>query len=430
MNASDTIFALSTGALPSGVAVIRLSGPAARGIVERMLGRLPAPRSLTYGPIHIDDEILDHGMAVWFPGPRSATGEDCAELHLHGSVAVVKAATAWLAGQTGLRLAEPGEFTLRGFHSGRLDLTGVEALSDLIAAETDAQRRQALGGVEGRIRDECVRWRAKIQSFRASIEAELDFSDQEDVPDRDHSERQLGISSLVGQMRALRGRLEAAEIVRRGFRVAIIGAPNAGKSSLINALAMRDVAIVTPEPGTTRDLVETTLDLGGYKVLVTDTAGIRKGQSEAEKIGIARARQSAETADLVLLVSAPDVAPVEVATDGEVIRLGTKADLGRVPRVDVSISVKSGEGIRELVQLIGSRAAAGSVGAAGLPLRERHVGCIDRAMEELEAAMAESRTELTAEHLRLAAMEIGRIVGIGDTETLLGEIFSRFCIGK
>jgi tRNA modification GTPase len=313
-----------------------------------------------------------------------------------------------------------------------LDLTGVEALSDLIAAETDAQRRQALGGVEGRIRDECIRWRATIQSFRASIEAELDFSDQEDVlgADQPGVERQLGIASLVGEMRALRGQLEAAEIVRRGFRVAIIGAPNAGKSSLINALAMRDVAIVTPEPGTTRDLVETTLDLGGYKVLVTDTAGIREGQSEAEKIGIARARQSAETADLVLLVSAPDVAPVEVAADGETIRLGTKADLGRVPGVDVSVSVYSGEGISQLVELIGLRAAAGSVGAAGLPVRERHVGCIDRAIEELEAAMAESRSELAAEHLRLAAMEIGGIVGIGDTETLLGEIFSRFCIGK
>lgn len=432
INASDTIYALSSGALPSGVAVIRLSGPSAALILERILGRLPAPRTLTYGTLRIEGEVLDHAMAVWFPGPNSATGEDCAELHLHGSVAVVNAARQWLSLQPALRHAESGEFTLRGFHNGRFDLTAVEALSDLITAETEAQRRQALGGIEGTIRDVCLNWRQAIQTLRAEIEAELDFSDQDDVPTGDQTRAALHekIDSLVLDIRMFRARLSAAEVVRRGYRVAIVGAPNAGKSSLINALAMRDVAIVTDEPGTTRDLVEVTLDLGGQKVVVTDTAGIRDAVNEAERLGVTRALGAATAADLVLSVSAPLVPDIDVDTKAEVVRVGAKADVDRVANVDIWVSAQTGAGMASLVELIENRAARRVEGAAGIPLRERHANCLELATRELLTARESEQSEIAAEHLRVAAMEIGRIVGLGDTEELLGEIFSRFCIGK
>lgn len=432
MNATDTIFALSTGSLPSGVAVIRLSGPASRPVVEQVLGRLPTVRSLTYGKLFIDGGLLDYGMVVWFQGPHSATGEDCAEIHLHGSIAVVNAAQRWLSSRPGLRRAEPGEFTLRGFHNGRFDLTTVESLSDLVAAETEAQRLQAIGGVEGTIRDRCTEWRQVIQSLRAGVEAELDFSDQDDVQagEQVDTHRRLQTARLADDMRSFRNRLGSAEIVRRGYKVAIVGAPNAGKSSLINALAMRDVAIVTAEPGTTRDLVETTLDLGGYKVIVTDTAGIRRGESEAETVGIELARRAAAEADLVLALSAPGIGDVDILTPADVVKVGAKNDLGGTDGVDLSVSTRTGDGLSSLIALLGERAAASARAGGTFAIRERHAELMDRAVLDLEAAAAQRELDLVAEHLRRAAVEIGRIVGLGDTEMLLGEIFSRFCIGK
>jgi len=367
-------------------------------------------------------------MVVFFPGPASATGEDCAELHLHGSVAVLKAAKESLASIPGLREAEPGEFTLRAFHNGRMDLTEVESLSHLIEAETEAQRLQALSGINGAIRDACLAWRARLQSLRASIEAELDFSDQDDVPES--ADLTDEIAALAGEMKRFESGLRDAEIVRQGFRVAIVGAPNAGKSSLLNALAKRDVAIVTSEPGTTRDLIEVSLDLGGYKVILTDTAGLRDASSEAERIGVERARDAARSADLVLLVREPGGADVAVDSSRRTIRIASKVDLGNAVDFDIAISVATGEGIDMLIERLKMELEAGGARRNGLPVTARQAGYVRRAEAHLGDALAAPLPELRAEHLRLAAEEIGRVVGIGDTEDMLGEIFGRFCIGK
>lgn len=428
MNASDTIYALSSGALPSGVAVLRISGAGSGMVLETLFGSIPAPRRLAYGPIGRAERPIDMGMVVFFPGPASATGEDCAELHLHGSVAVLKAAKESLASIPGLREAEPGEFTLRAFHHGRMDLTEVESLSHLIEAETEAQRLQALSGINGAIRDACLAWRARLQSLRASIEAELDFSDQDDVPES--ADLTDEIAALAGEMKRFESGLRDAEIVRQGFRVAIVGAPNAGKSSLLNALAKRDVAIVTSEPGTTRDLIEVSLDLGGYKVIVTDTAGLRDASSEAERIGVERARDAARSADLVLLVREPGGADVAVDSSRRTIRIASKVDLGNAVDFDIAISVATGEGIDMLIERLKMELEAGGARRNGLPVTARQAGYVRRAEAHLGDALAAPLPELRAEHLRLAAEEIGRVVGIGDTEDMLGEIFGRFCIGK
>ena len=428
MNASDTIYALSSGALPSGVAVLRISGAGSGMVLETLFGSIPAPRRLAYGPIGRAERPIDMGMVVFFPGPASATGEDCAELHLHGSVAVLKAAKESLASIPGLREAEPGEFTLRAFHHGRMDLTEVESLSHLIEAETEAQRLQALSGINGAIRDACLAWRARLQSLRASIEAELDFSDQDDVPES--ADLTDEIAALAGEMKRFESGLRDAEIVRQGFRVAIVGAPNAGKSSLLNALAKRDVAIVTSEPGTTRDLIEVSLDLGGYKVILTDTAGLRDASSEAERIGVERARDAARSADLVLLVREPGGADVAVDSSRRTIRIASKVDLGNAVDFDIAISVATGEGIDMLIERLKMELEAGGARRNGLPVTARQAGYVRRAEAHLGDALAAPLPELRAEHLRLAAEEIGRVVGIGDTEDMLGEIFGRFCIGK
>lgn len=434
MSATETIFAVATGRLPSGIAIVRISGPEAAAALELLTGTLPPPRTATYRRLAVGKEVLDHGIALFFPGPGSVTGEDCAELHIHGSVAVAKAVSAALAGLPRCRPAEPGEFTRRAFLNGRMDLTGVESLSDLIAAETDQQRRLALTGVAGRIRDMCLGWRSELQTLRALVEADLDFSDQDDVEAQGPAGLDDAVCSLVARMASALERADQAEIVRHGYTVAIIGAPNAGKSSLLNALAMRDVAIVTAEPGTTRDVVEVALDIGGYKVLLRDTAGLREADTLAERIGVARAREAAEAADLVLLVedSAQPIA-VDVPGGPEVIRVGTKSDLdgNKAQSYDVLLSVVTGDGLAELLKALAERVAA-SAGDGGdlMAIRSRHAGHIRQAVAALQRIRDQNAPELIAEELRTAAVEIGRVVGIGDTEELLGEIFARFCIGK
>lgn len=434
MRSTDTIFALSTGRLPSGIAIIRMSGPDVARALVAVAGAVPAPRTARYGPLSFNGELLDRGLSLFFPGPASATGEDCGEFHVHGSVAVVKGLIAALSSLEGFRLAEPGEFSRRGFLNGRMDLTAVESLSDLIAAETDQQRRLALAGMSGRLRDVFLGWRAELQSLRARIEAELDFSDQDDVSPDLNAALDTDIASLIRRMDEIAARLGQAEIVRDGYRVAILGAPNAGKSSLLNALAMRDVAIVSDEAGTTRDLVEVVLEIDGFKVVLVDTAGIREAAGVVETMGIERALRAAELADLVVLLE--DISnPVPIALDitGEQLRVGAKNDLIRLPRgvYDVVVSSLTGEGISELLSAISDKIQqATSDGDGLLAIRERHVGHLRRAREALQRAMTTGEAELLAEELRVAASEVGRIVGIGDTEDLLGEIFSRFCIGK
>lgn len=434
MRSTETIFALSTGHLPSGIAIVRLSGPGVRHALEQVSGSVPSPRVARYGPLSFKGEVLDHGLTLYFPGPGSATGEDCGEFHVHGSAAVVKGLAAVLTGLDGFRLAEPGEFSRRAFLNGRMDLTAVESLSDLIAAETDQQRRLALSGISGKLRDICLGWRYELQTLRARVEAELDFSDQDDVLPDVNDALNEETRSLIGRIESVAARFRQAELVREGFRVAIVGAPNAGKSSLLNALAMRDVAIVSDEPGTTRDLVEVALEIDGYKVIVTDTAGLREGVSIAETIGVDRARKAAAEADLVILLE--DMAnplPIVLNVEREVTKVGAKCDTGQgdAARYDLVVSSLTGNGIPGLLELIAARLREDLPGGEGLiSVRERHVGHILRARDALLRVGEALEMEIVAEELRVAAVEIGRVVGLGDTEDLLGEIFSRFCIGK
>jgi len=436
MASIDTIFALSTGRPPSGIAVIRMSGPQVRGALTALSGSVPEPRVARYGPLRAEGSIIDYGICLYFPSPNSVTGEDCGEFHVHGGVAVVNAVLGALADLGGCRLAEAGEFTRRAFLNGRMDLTGVEGLSDLIAAETETQRRMAVDSTSGRLRDLYLAWRTEILHMRAGIEAEMDFSDQDDVSESLNSALPASIVALVGHIDRHLARYRQSEIIRNGYRVVIIGAPNAGKSSLLNALTMRDVAIVTAEPGTTRDLIEVSLDLGGYKVVMTDTAGIRVSEGMVESIGIERALAAATLADLVLLVEDMS-APGRLAADAypNVVRVGSKVDLvGRSDGggYDVRISTRSGEGIGDLLSMVTERARLDTPTAStALPLRDRHVMHLRSARDALGRAIASDKAlELRAEDLRGAAQDIGRIVGMTDTEELLGEIFGQFCIGK
>ena len=325
----DTIVALSSGRLPAGIAVIRISGTQTRFVVETIAGNLPEPRTARYAAFRTPDgATIDSGLILFFPAPHSFTGEDCAEFQVHGGKAVVTALLDTLSAIPGVRHAEAGEFTRRAFLNGKLDLTKTEALADLISAETEAQRRLAVLNAEGAQSLLYSGWRQRLIYARAMIEAELDFADELDVPGSVADIVWADMEKLLGEIREHIGSFHRAEIIRDGYDVVIVGAPNAGKSSLLNALARRDAAIVSDEPGTTRDLVELALDLNGIKVRLTDTAGIREGAGKVEAIGIGRARQRAEAADLVLLLIDPAAeTPVPVLVNPNVIHIGTKADL-------------------------------------------------------------------------------------------------------
>lgn len=435
----ETIFALSSGALPAGVAVVRASGPGVRALLQVVIGTLPPARSAWHG--HIRDkagEVLDRAIVLFFPGPRSFTGEDVAEFHLHGGRAVVAALFEMLRSIDGLRPAEAGEFTRRAFLHGKMDLAAAEGIADLVAAETEAQRRFAVANSAGRQSELYDNWRARIVRGRAMIEAELDFSDEADVPGSVSGAVWEDMAALVREMRRHLAGYHRAEIIREGFQVVIAGAPNAGKSSLMNALARRDVAIVSTEAGTTRDVVEATLDIHGFKVVLADTAGIRDDPGAVEAMGILRARQRIAAADLVALLT-DMAAPCEVSLDsgpGRLLRVGTKLDLAPAAdptAYDICISAATGDGVAALLDRIGSHASE----AAGrsfdiLPSRARHVNHLSRAARALERAIGGSQTELElrAEEMRLAGEAIGRIAGRVDVEDLLDEVFSRFCIGK
>ncbi len=436
----ESIYALSSGRLPAGVAVVRLSGPHTRSALDVLTGSIPPPRVLRRCAIRAGNGgVLDQGLAVFFPGPASFTGEDCCELHLHGGRAVVAAALDAIGRIEGFRHAEAGEFSRRAFLNGKIDLTGAEALADLVSAETEAQRRFALLNVSGAQCELYGKWRSRIIHARAMIEAELDFADQDDVPGSVSNAVWADVRAMIAEIRGHVASYRRAEIIREGYKVVIIGPPNAGKSSLLNALAGRDVAIVTDEPGTTRDLVEVTLDLDGIKVTVIDTAGIREQAGRVEAIGIERALQSAESADFVLQleeITAPTHSRI-VASASNYLRVGTKSDLlsgaGAAGAYDLAVSTRTGAGLSELLEAISERAAAaaGGMGEA-LPSRLRHVELLRRCCEELERAVGQppSALELSAEDLRKASESLGRIVGAVDVEDLLDTIFSAFCIGK
>ncbi|TIL63805.1 tRNA uridine-5-carboxymethylaminomethyl(34) synthesis GTPase MnmE [Mesorhizobium sp.] len=440
MISGNSIVALSSGRLPAGVAVIRISGPQSRFVVETIAGSMVQNRVASYRRFRAPDgSVLDSGLVVFFAGPNSFTGEDVAEFHVHGGRAVVAKMLEVIAGFDGVRHAEPGEFTRRAFLNGKVDLVETEALADLVNAETEAQRRFAVQNAEGVQSELYLNWRRRLIHARAMIEAEIDFADEDDVPGSVAETVWSDVRAMIGEIaRHVQG-FRAAEIIRDGFEVVILGAPNAGKSSLFNALARREAAIVTEEPGTTRDLLEVVLDLEGMRVRVTDTAGLRETPGRIEAIGIERARSKAGTADLLLVLEdmAEPVAIGAIPAGIPRLRVGTKVDLledaSLVARYDLAISTRNGTGLAEVLAEIGRRAAA-QVGQAGdiLPSRLRHVELLNETKRFLLAAAAEDGRgqELRAEELRLAADRLGRIVGAVDVEDMLDVIFAQFCIGK
>jgi tRNA modification GTPase len=438
---NDTIFALSSGAPPAGVAVIRLSGAGVRFGLETLVDSVTEPRRATLRSVHDrDGQIIDRVLVLFFPGPASFTGEDVAELHLHGGRAVIAAVLLALGSLPGFRAAEPGEFTRRAFANQRMDLTQVEGLADLVAAETEAQRRQALRQADGVLGRLYEGWREQLIRARALIEAELDFPDEDDVPGSASVQAWDTVAVLekeiVNHLADRRG-----ERLRDGVEVVILGAPNAGKSSLLNAIAMRDIAIVTPEPGTTRDLIEVKLDLGGVPVTLVDTAGLREAEGVIEREGIRRAKERAGKADLVLWLvdaTAPDATPAPLPG---VLRVATKIDLidsaaerGSLETTfDAAISSVTGEGVNELLRfLVGKLAAEIPPAESVLTTRARHRTALLGCLGAIRAAMdgVASPVELRAEELRRASDAVGRITGRIDVEDLLDVIFREFCIGK
>jgi tRNA modification GTPase len=412
-----------------------------------MVGAGPPPRQATLRSIRTrSGDVIDRGVVLWFPGPGSFTGEDTIEFQVHGSRAVVRALFEALGSFDGVRPAEAGEFTRRAHLSGRIDLTEAEGLADLLAAETEAQRRQALAQSEGVLRRLYDGWRESLVEARALIEADLDFADEDDIPG---SVLDLAFARIEELADAIRRHLDdghRGERLREGFQVVILGPPNAGKSSLLNALARRDVAIVTDEAGTTRDLLEVHLDLGGYPVTVIDTAGLRDAAGLAEREGMRRALARGATADLALWLQAPDLPASEPPEIGNcpIWRVDAKGDLGEDRRAGsdrdspigarrFSISAKTGQGLDELVAALASEAAEalGSASPRAVPTRERHRVLLTKTLAALtDAIRLRNKPELAAERLRNGSEDLSRITGRIDVEDLLDHIFGAFCIGK
>lgn len=441
----DTIFALASAPGRSGVAVFRLSGPVAGDVLKRLTGNsLPPARFATRArfrdPVSLD--VLDHGLSLWFPGPGSYTGEDVAELHVHGGRAVCDAITEVVLAFPGVRLAEPGEFTRRAFESGKMDLTEAEAVADLVDAETVAQRRQALRQLDGELGTLYEDWRGRLVQSVAHIEAWIDF------PEEELPEEILG--AVVGEVEALGDEIERhlsddrrGERLRDGIHIAIIGDPNVGKSTLLNYLAGRNAAIVSSHPGTTRDVIEIALDIGGYPVVLADTAGVRAGENEIEEEGVRRALRRADTADLKIVMFScgagwsMDPAVIE-AIDTNTIVLGNKADVG-IFDADVvfdcfgsmAISLKTGQGLSEMIGLLERLIADRfQTGVNPVLTRARHRSALIDCRSALSRVGVASSLELQAEDLRLSVRALGRITGRVDVEDLLDIIFGDFCIGK
>ena len=403
-------------------------------VLEYLVKTLPRPREAALRRIG----GIDRGLVLWFPGPASFTGEDMAELQVHGGRAVVKAVVEAVLATEGTRLAEPGEFARRAFENGKLDLTEVEGLADLVSAETEAQRRQALVQSEGGLRRLYEGWRAELLKAQTLMEAGLDFSDEADVADDATRMASDVVETFLPQIEAhLADR--TGERLRDGFRVVIAGPPNAGKSSILNALAKRDVAIVSEEAGTTRDVIEVHLDIGGVPVIVADTAGLRESGGTVESEGIRRAVSRAEAADLVLWVmdaAAVNLEPSPGFGGVPVLRVTNKVDLvsGPVRETEsgLSLSAKTGEGLETLLATLGDRAAVGLETQAAAPItRIRHRVELVSVRDALKRFVNHDlEAELRAEELRIAAHHLGRLTGRIDVEEVLGAIFSEFCIGK
>lgn len=424
----DTIFALSSGAPPAGIGVIRVSGPAAGSALHALARRLPAPRTASLALLKDprDGGPLDRALLLWLPGPATVTGEDMAELHCHGGRAVIAAVEDALAAMPGLRRAEAGEFTRRAFALGRMDLNAVEGLSDLLAAETQGQRRAALLMAEGHFSRRIDGWRDTLLSLSAMAEAALDFSDEDDVPDAAIEGRiGTGIADLARDVATILS-APAAERLRDGVRVVLAGPPNAGKSTLLNALVGRDAAIVSDIAGTTRDRIEVPAAIGGTAFLFTDTAGLRDDTADAiEAIGMDRARAALDAADIILWLGDPDDLP-----RADAILIAAQSDRADADRPGLALSARTGQGIGALIALLQDRAASRLPGEGDYALHARQRHHVGQLLTHLQAAGSTTDLLVIAEDLRLARHAIDALTGQAGTEDMLDRLFSGFCIGK
>ena len=431
--AADTIFALSTPPGRSAVAVIRLTGPRSGEALRMLAKRAFTPRTATLCAFRdpATGVTIDEGLGLWFPAPSSFTGEDCAELQVHGSPAVVRALCAALAALEGVRPAAPGEFTRRAFEHGKLDLARVEGLADLIDAQTEAQRRLARRALDGGLDRLANGWRERIVASFAALESQLDFADEGDVGGLEAARIRADLQALSREIEAEVARGRRAVKSREGFFVAICGPPNSGKSTLLNALAGRDQAIVSPYAGTTRDPIEVSLELRGQLVTLCDTAGIRHAADPIERIGVERARRAAEKADLTIWLIAPDDdTPPDVAAD---LLVMSKADLLRSDKGDLQISAQTGENLDVLVNEIVARAGAGGGEEDSVLSRDRLIDAASTLKRQIDAGcdwLSTDRLELASAHLQGALAELARLGSNSPDEAVLDQIFSRFCIGK
>lgn len=417
---SDTIFAVSSGRPPAAIAVLRISGPAAGAVLDR-IGQRPVPRLASLRAIRDEHgQLLDRALLLWFPGPRSATGEDLLELHLHGGIAVVAAVRAWLT-RIGLRDAEPGEFTRRALLAGRLNLAEVEGLADLLAAETETQRRDALARAEGVLGRRLADWTAQVVNLAAQLEAAIDYDDAEETG---------VITDVRPGVRALRDEiahalaLPSAERLRDGLRVVIVGPVNAGKSTLFNALLGRDAAIVSPLPGTTRDINEAPVAFAGIAFVLSDTAGLREADEPIERLGIARALAREEAADLII-----DLREDAVST---AVRLAvrSKADAEFDDDGRLAVSGVTGAGLDELVQALVTRAVELLPRTGEVSLNRRHRTALTDVVNALGSALEQADPLLQAEHLAQARRALDAVTGTAHLDAVLDAVFSQFCLGK
>ena len=456
--AVDTIFARASGAGKAGVAVYRLSGPEAFSIFRKLVGKRIVNREAAYVAVRdpADGSVIDQGLAILFEGPRSFTGEDTLELSLHGSRAVEEALYDALS-RAGARPAEAGEFTLRALKNDKLDLAQVEALADLIDSETSLQRKQALGQLEGRLSEAAEGWRKDILAVMAPLEADIDFPDEGDVPAAVAARAGPAIAALKTSLTTFLNQSVSARKIREGVSIAIIGPPNAGKSSLVNALAGSEVAIVSDIAGTTRDIVETRLDLG-VVATIADTAGLRGMATDViEEEGVKRAKKRAEQADIrVLVIDGSEIVSRETLLSGGVENVpretldllqkgdiivwnksdktggGASPEIEHSPYTELKVSAKTGAGMAALLQVLTEKAAEGAAADGPALTRARHAAAVEEAIAALTRAEANiaAAPELAAEDARLAARSLGKITGAVGVEDVLGEIFSSFCIGK
>ena len=423
----DTIFALSSGAPPAAIAVVRISGPQAGAALERLAGRMPQPRQAALANLKAaDGALLDQALVLWFPGPKSETGEDCVELQLHGGRAVIDAVYGELRKIKGLRLAEPGEFTRRAFANGQIDLLQVEGLADLVAAETELQRRAALGMAGGSLSRRVDGWRERLLMLSARVEAALDFEDEGDVAGLDEG--------FAADLAALSNELQhalaapSAEMLREGYRVALAGPPNVGKSTLFNALVDSEAAIVTPLAGTTRDALQRPVALAGVPFTFVDTAGLRDATDDAvESIGIARARAEIANADCVLWLGPEGEGP---ASAWEIEARCDLAERTRKRAPAHCVSAVTGAGMDELKRALVEHARAAMPRPGELALGRRLRELVQAAADALADAGSLVDPLAVAEHLRTARTAFDRLTGCAATEDMLDALFGRFCIGK